>query len=71
MYLTSENKEQVKLCENDTTFSAFLSEMSCFSSTVMFSLRFLTMSAGDLWDLPKGKGMVESYHEQPGSGLST
>ena len=53
------------------TFSAFLSEMSCFSSTVMLSLRFLTMSAGDLWDLPKGKGMAQSYHEQPGSGLST
>lgn len=45
--------------------------MSCFSSTVMLSLRFLTMSAGDLWDLPKGKGMAERYHEQPGSGLST
>lgn len=37
----------------------------------MLSLRFLTMSAGDLWDLPKGKGMAQSYHEQPGSGLST
>lgn len=29
------------------------------------------MSAGDLWDLPKGKGMAEGYHEQPVSGLST
>lgn len=46
------------------TFSAFLSEMSCFSSTVMLSLRFFTMSAGDLWDLPKGKGMAKSYHDQ-------
>ena len=60
-------EENVKLCKIQPTFSAFLSEMSCFSSTVMLSLRFLTMSAGDLWDLPKGKGMAEGYHEQPGS----
>ena len=45
--------------------------MSGFSSTAMLSLRLLMMSAGDLWDLPKGKGMVESYLEQQDSGLST
>lgn len=40
------------------TFSAFLSEMSCFSRTAMLSFRFFTMSAGDLWDFPNGNGMA-------------
>ena len=53
------------------TFSAFLSDRSCFSSTAMLSLRFFTMSAGDLWDLPNGNGMVTGYQEQQRSEWST
>lgn len=35
--------------------------MSCFSRTAMLSFRFFTMSAGDLWDLPKGNGMIANH----------
>lgn len=56
-FTPNQKTKNIKYCQIHT-FSAFLSEMSCFSRTAMLSFRFFTMSAGDLWDFPNGNGMA-------------